>query len=175
MDPAVIAALIATPTAILAACTAYAAGRAQARGAHRGPVDAVRRQHQRDAYALFAKAARSFHASTHPTDVVAIEAAGEDPSRLSGARRKERARQLRRQADVKPLLDAYLVVELEGPKHVAGLAKRVVSHAENVRSNLPVGDIWRPASPWRPDHAALNNAVEAFVAAARDHLNGSRG
>ncbi len=39
------------PPAVLAAVGAYAAGRAQARAAHRGPVDAIRRQHQREAYA----------------------------------------------------------------------------------------------------------------------------
>jgi hypothetical protein len=64
MDPAVIAALITTPTAVIAATAAYAAGRAQARGAHRGPVDAVRRQHQRDAYAELTRAAWSYVSST---------------------------------------------------------------------------------------------------------------
>ncbi|MEU0300627.1 hypothetical protein ABZ252_14320 [Streptomyces sp. NPDC006175] len=54
MDSAGIAALITTLTAVLAAATAYAAGRAPARAAHRGPVDAVRRQHQREAYAALA-------------------------------------------------------------------------------------------------------------------------
>ncbi|MGW2100393.1 hypothetical protein ACWCPX_22355 [Streptomyces olivaceoviridis] len=63
MDPAVTAALITTPTAVLAAAAAYAAGRAQARSAHRGPVDAVRRQHQRDAYAELARATLSYLSS----------------------------------------------------------------------------------------------------------------
>lgn len=53
MDPAVTAALISAPVTVVAAGAAFAAGRAQARGAHRGPVDAVRRQHQHDAYATF--------------------------------------------------------------------------------------------------------------------------
>ncbi|MCW8382430.1 hypothetical protein [Streptomyces justiciae] len=64
MDPAVAAALITTPTAVLASAAAYAAGRAQARSAHRGPVDAVRRQHQRDAYAELSRAALSYLSST---------------------------------------------------------------------------------------------------------------
>ncbi|MDX3067151.1 hypothetical protein PV518_34105 [Streptomyces sp. ND04-05B] len=64
MDPSIAAALITTPTTVLAAAAAYAAGRAQARSAHRGPVDAVRRQQQRDAYAELTRAARSYLAST---------------------------------------------------------------------------------------------------------------
>ncbi|MEV5295377.1 hypothetical protein AB0K64_29635 [Streptomyces sp. NPDC053741] len=64
MDSAIAAALVATPTAALAATAAYAAGRAQARAAQRGPVDAVRRQHQRDAYAAFLRAAWSYLSST---------------------------------------------------------------------------------------------------------------
>lgn len=60
MDPAIIAALITTPTAVIAAAAAYAAGRSQARAAHHGPIDAVRRQHQRDAYADLTRAAWSY-------------------------------------------------------------------------------------------------------------------
>ncbi|MDQ1031433.1 hypothetical protein QF035_009015 [Streptomyces umbrinus] len=60
MDPAIIAAVITTPTAVIAAAAAYAAGRAQARAAHHGPIDAVRRQHQRDAYAALTRAAWSY-------------------------------------------------------------------------------------------------------------------
>ncbi|MGW3653994.1 hypothetical protein [Streptomyces sp. NPDC000878] len=64
MDPAVIAAIITTPTAVIVAAAAYAAGRAQARGAHHGPIDAVRRQHQRDAYADLTRTAWSYLGST---------------------------------------------------------------------------------------------------------------
>ncbi|MFE6639520.1 hypothetical protein ACFVFT_38600 [Streptomyces tendae] len=52
-DPAVIAAVITAFVAVIAAAVAFAAGRMQGRGAHWGPVDAVRRQHQREAYAAF--------------------------------------------------------------------------------------------------------------------------
>jgi hypothetical protein len=64
MDATVTAALITAAAAALGAAPAYAAGRAQARGAHRGPVDAVRRQHQRDAYAELIRAAWHYHAGT---------------------------------------------------------------------------------------------------------------
>lgn len=64
MDPAVAAALVATPSALLAALAAYTAGRAQARSAQRAPIDAVRRQHQRDAYAELIRAAWAYVGST---------------------------------------------------------------------------------------------------------------
>ncbi|GAA2426769.1 hypothetical protein [Streptomyces coeruleofuscus] len=189
MDSTVVAALIAAPTAIIAATAAYAAGRAQARGAHQGPVDAVRREHQRDAYAAFAKAARAFQASTHPQDGVVIRAAGQDPSQLIG-RAGARAAELRSKADNRPLKDAYIVVELEGPKHVAELAESVVSHAASVLNIvchplLPLARMLSlsghgaphhlrlpPLSEIVPRHVALTNVVEAFVVGARDHLNG---
>ncbi|MCX4444807.1 hypothetical protein [Streptomyces albidoflavus] len=55
MDSAVLAALITTPTAAIAAGAAYAAGRAQARGS----VDAVRRVDQRTAYTQLRFTARA--------------------------------------------------------------------------------------------------------------------
>jgi hypothetical protein len=64
MDATVTAALITAAAAALGAAPAYAAGRAQARGAHRGPIEAVRRQHQRDAYAELIRAAWHYHAGT---------------------------------------------------------------------------------------------------------------
>ncbi|MGW1245226.1 hypothetical protein, partial [Streptomyces bobili] len=79
MDSAIIAALISAPVAVVAAAAAYAAGRAQARGAHRGPVDAVRRQHQRDVYAAALAAAHTYlEVLTKALDVsVGDEAGGE--------------------------------------------------------------------------------------------------
>ncbi|MGW5781941.1 hypothetical protein [Streptomyces sp. NPDC003863] len=64
MDPTMIAAIITSPTVVIAAAAAYAAGLRQARGAHRGPVDAVRRQHQRDAYAAMLVTANDFLRNT---------------------------------------------------------------------------------------------------------------
>ncbi|MEU9575570.1 hypothetical protein AB0D62_38240 [Streptomyces massasporeus] len=60
MDPAITAAIVATLTAV----AAYAGARSQARSARRGPIDAVRRQHQRDAYAELTRAAWSYAAIT---------------------------------------------------------------------------------------------------------------
>ncbi|MEV8015264.1 hypothetical protein AB0O76_02660 [Streptomyces sp. NPDC086554] len=53
MDSTITAALIAMPSAVIASVAAYAVGRAQARAAHRGPIEAVRRQHQHEVCAAF--------------------------------------------------------------------------------------------------------------------------
>ncbi|MDI3101841.1 hypothetical protein QJ054_32880 [Streptomyces sp. AN-3] len=66
MDATVTAALIAAPISVLAAAAAFAAGRLQARGAQYGPVDAVRRQHQRDAYATLLAEFNRFAEATAP-------------------------------------------------------------------------------------------------------------
>ena len=78
MDPAVTAALITTPAAILAAAAAYAARSAQGRGS----VDAVRRQQQLEVYAAFLTAARRHRADieealTHAAEIRLARAAGE--------------------------------------------------------------------------------------------------
>ncbi|RST17436.1 hypothetical protein E2C00_32835 [Streptomyces sp. WAC05374] len=133
---------------------------------------------------VFAKAARLFIASTHPRDSVAISVAGEDPSQLLG-RRSTRAWELRRQADIKPLQDAFIVVELEGPRRVAELAGQVVSYAHSTlivigsvqvmgfRLYVTDDDESVRFPDLRSAHAALVAAVQAFMTAARDHLNGS--
>lgn len=128
--------------------------------------------------------------SKHPQNGVVIRAAGQDPSQLIG-RAGARAAELRGKADNKPLKDAYIVVELEGPKHIAELAESVVSHAASVLNIvchplLPLARMLSPSALSRaprhlrlppvsellPRHVALTNAVEAFVVGARDHLNG---
>lgn len=64
MDPAVLAAIVGVPSASLAAAVAYLVGRAQARSVYRGPIDAVRRQHRRDAYAELARVGWSYLSQT---------------------------------------------------------------------------------------------------------------
>ncbi|MEV6654806.1 hypothetical protein [Streptomyces sp. NPDC051219] len=153
MDPAVVAALIAVPTAVVAATAAYAAGRAQAHGAHRGPVDAVRREAQREAYLAFVTAARSFSRDDRIPD------------------------------DLEALRETCAAVELEGPKRIADLARHVVScaesHLEFVRLAYSTRAILirqlRNAAP-SPEvlatYLSLVEAVQGFTDAARDHLNG---
>jgi hypothetical protein len=60
MEPEVIAALISTPALLVTAADAWMAGGAQSRGAYHGPVDAVRRAAQCEAYAVLYRTARRF-------------------------------------------------------------------------------------------------------------------
>ncbi|MEV8228912.1 hypothetical protein AB0P41_23100 [Streptomyces sp. NPDC079167] len=84
MDSAGIAALITTLTAVLAAATAYAAGRAPARAARRGPVDAVRRQHQREAYAALATQAAEHESHRFRVYLGGLDKPGKEPRDRAG-------------------------------------------------------------------------------------------
>ncbi|WP_369149161.1 hypothetical protein [Streptomyces sp. R44] len=136
MDPAVTAALIAAPFAVVAAGAAFAAGRMQARGAHHGPVDAVRRQHQREAYAALLVALQAFEASTslEPCEEQArreFEAAG----LLPGVEQlRMRMLELVAEGAIDPVRSAAAVVELEGPAEVAAAASNATEQASTVRS-----------------------------------------
>jgi hypothetical protein len=99
MDASVIAALITTPTAVLAAGAAYAAGRAQGRGS----VNAIRRQHQRESYADLVGAAHAL--------VREVRTWKEGETTLAVA--KERIRNLQPEVD-----RAAAIVSLEGPSHL---------------------------------------------------------
>ncbi|MFE1909427.1 hypothetical protein ACFW96_38035 [Streptomyces gardneri] len=181
MDPAVIAAVVATPTALIAAGAAYAAGRRQALGAQRGPVDAVRRQHQRDAYAAFLTAANTYADATDWSQCT--RRARQEITDTRGPAIREavelRAREMRFQAA--PLLDAVrsplAVVSLEGPAHVAELAQRAREAAFDVgivaaRAARTAGAFWETKDETLDRHRALKDSIEAFTVAARDHLNG---
>ncbi|MEU9125964.1 hypothetical protein AB0C96_40190 [Streptomyces sp. NPDC048506] len=178
MDPQVIAAVVASPTALIAAAAAYMAGRHQARGAHRGPVDAVRRQHQRDAYAAFLQAAETYAYGTRRTVTIAQARAeiatvqgSVDPAVVDA-----RAVVLRAEAaEGDDALRATLpVVQLEGPEHVAVLAQEVASAAFQIRLAARQRDYSDAASVQaaRDEHVHLTTAIAAYVTAARDHLNG---
>jgi hypothetical protein len=184
MDPAVAAALIATPTAALAAVAAYAAGRAQGRAA----VDAVRRQHQREAYAALNIAARRYwrdtaERATKPRVHRDLHLAGEDLPSV---------------ADVN---EAVVMVALEGPDHLGTLAECVAMSAEALATMLRVdadgfansseemvverergGHFYMPVQIEGGErlevkidpasaHEDLRQATEDFGRAARRHLN----
>ncbi|MEV4937606.1 hypothetical protein [Streptomyces zaomyceticus] len=177
MDPAVTAALIAAPVAIIAAAAAYAAGRAQARGARLGPVDAVRRQHQRDAYANFAIAARAFADSTSPSASHVIRAAGQDPSALTRDQRITLAATLRRTTQMSDLTSTYMILALEGPPKIADLAAAITEAAVNVRvtvNRVPPAMTSDPPHDPLYLHTVLMTALQAFMEGASAHLNGQR-
>jgi hypothetical protein len=188
MDSAVIAALITTPTAVLAAAAAYAAGRAQARAAHRGPVDAVRRQHQRDAYAAFLVAAYSYADQTSEVTCQheAERASGDEWGSLDIPQQLHRADVIRAAASADPLRAPGSVVYLEGPEHIGELAAEVqrLAYQVHMESRImaelsPQGLFDQPlifldGEPLDPRaaHRRLMDAINGYASAARDHLNG---
>ncbi|MDF3142137.1 MULTISPECIES: hypothetical protein [unclassified Streptomyces] len=170
MDPAVIAALITTPTAVLAAAVAYAAGRAQARAAHRGPVDAVRRQHQREAYAALVAEVAKYE--NHMFRVYL--------GTINPGMQRHWNDTLTTQ-DNEALVFAAAAVRLEGPLHLADLA-----HGLELASNHVYGAVLElqhaedpVASPannkFDERHNTLKERAKTFVEAASAHLNNSRG
>ncbi|MFB7188656.1 hypothetical protein ACFCZT_25820 [Streptomyces sp. NPDC056230] len=187
MDPAITAALISTPVALFAAAAAYGAGRVQGRATYQGPVDAVRRQHQRDAYAALLGTANSYVRQTNWG-----ECSRQACDRLGicyppRERREEADRQacrVRAEVPIEPLRLAAAVVELEGPEQIAAIAGRI----ENAAHSVHVRALWGEAphtffdildgNPAPDDdhnhHLDLLNAVHAFTEAARAHLNDSQ-
>ncbi|MFF3951523.1 hypothetical protein ACFYYN_43055 [Streptomyces sp. NPDC001902] len=123
MESEVLAALIATPTVLVTAAAAWAAGRAQSRGTYHGAVDAVRREGQRQAYADLYRAANQFMRTWEAADE-ALMIMG--PAR-EGMETPEEVRAL-----FPPLVKAHYLVEqaadmvrLEGPEDLARLAERL--------------------------------------------------
>ncbi|MCL7430368.1 hypothetical protein [Streptomyces sp. YS415] len=136
-----------------------------------------------------------------PQYVAPPPAVGRDPSQVGRELQQAAGRMLRLNADVKPLQDAYVVVELEGPTQVAERARRVISTAEGIRmlTSRPYHQISlsliarlggvvdarlvaaltdaharliRDHAALTDAHAELTAAVTAFLTAARNHLNG---
>ncbi|MEU9426244.1 hypothetical protein AB0D87_25960 [Streptomyces sp. NPDC048342] len=184
MDSSVLAALISAPVALLASAAAYAAGRAQGRGAYQGPVAAVRRQHQREAYAALVTAANTYITQTEwgvclqeARNQVGIAAFTDDSLEQEVNRRAARVRAT---VPVEPLRAAASVVFLEGPEHIAELAGTIVNRADQVRSHARAGngpggvldELMAGRQPEVPAAYRLIQAIDAFTDAARSHLNG---
>ncbi|MFD5583309.1 hypothetical protein CFC35_10265 [Streptomyces sp. FBKL.4005] len=181
MDPTVTAAIIAVPATVITAAAAYAAGRAQARGAHRGPIDAVRRQHQRDAYAAFLAALQAYQAATvwdtcYERAEADVLATGAPPSASLAEVVAERARMHVLTVSVDELMRTGATVDLEGPEDVAAAAMITVGAARQIRMVAR----W-PFSSYDDHvtvvdaHERLGLAISGFVKVARAHLNGAAG
>lgn len=180
----ILAALVPTPVAVIAAAAAYAAGRAQARGAHRGPIDAVRRQHQRDAYAAFLNAANVYAEATswrRCTDqaIQDLLAVGQPPlEELT----ENGACALAGAASRQQLTATAAVVDLEGPEHITVLSGELTRAARDVEKAARTHGLLRPSNayddPQRPtlrgSHQILQEAIHAFTSVARQHLNSGR-
>ncbi|MFC9227378.1 hypothetical protein ACFTZI_00010 [Streptomyces decoyicus] len=170
MDSAVIAAFITTPTAVLAAAAAYAAGRAQARAAHRGPVDAIRRQHQREAYAALVAETAKYERHMYRVYLGTIE-----------PRMQSHWNDTLSTQDGEALVFAAAAVRLEGPAHVAELARGIERASDQVYGAvLELQDAEDPVmSPayakYEERDNILTDRAKAFVEAASAHLNSSDG
>ncbi|MEU9522793.1 hypothetical protein [Streptomyces sp. NPDC048224] len=183
MDSTVTAAVIAVPTALFAAIAAYAGARAQARSAHRGPVDAVRRQHQRDAYAGFLSALQAYEAATvwdtcYGQASHEASASGFSPSNPGwSAFAHGRARDLLATASLDEVMRTGAVVDLEGPDPIAASAKITVGMARQFQRQARLSSA--PPAVQRDTlitaHDQFSLAMQGFVTAARAHLNSADG
>ncbi|MBB4717799.1 hypothetical protein BJ965_007681 [Streptomyces luteogriseus] len=169
--------LLQALVAVLAAAAAYAAGRAQASGARRGPVDAVRRQHQRDAYAAFLKAARQYERATRFADLA--RAAQADNNGLELDRQALLREVVRRRAwiSLEPIAETLPVVQLEGPKMLAVYAQEAADAAERLaqvaQTLLPAFAFGDVQKQFEQDTANLHTRITHFTVEARAFLDDS--
>ncbi len=177
MDPAVTAALISAPVTITAAGAAFAAGLMQGRAARRGPVGAVRRQHQRDAYATLLAA---LHAYENESDPHACEDQARAEFRASGAHYTpedlaRRMLELVAAVPIKEVLKAQALVELEGPEHVASASAEAMTAVCDVHFGAVHADRRESINAAERDvlseHGKLYPALSEFTAAASAELN----
>ncbi|MFE1892672.1 hypothetical protein [Streptomyces microflavus] len=179
MDPAVTAALIAAPVAITAAGAAFAAGLVQGRAAQRGPVDAVRRQHQRDAYATFLAALHTYEREAEfgvceRLAQAEFQAAGVQPTPTD---LNSRTLELVAKVPIKEVLARAAVVELEGPEPVADAGVEAMLavcevHYSAVASNTALNDRVRNVLS---EHDEVYPALKKFTELASVELNRAAG
>jgi hypothetical protein len=155
------AALIGAPAVIVTAIAAWSAGRASGRGAHRGPVDAVRRAAQRDAYSALLAAARRLEQAVDASNAILPD------------RRPVVDTQEARQA-VTALPHAGDLVLLEGPDALTGPTERLLSAEEQIyAASLVWGNPLGPPTQYDAETVRqYHGAVADFVTEARRHLNG---
>lgn len=155
------AALIGAPAVVVTAIAAWSAGRASGRGAHRGPVDAVRRAAQRDAYSALLAAARRLEQAVDASNAVL-------PDRrpvVDDEEAREAARALQDAADL---------VFLEGPDALTGPTELLLSAGKHVyAASLVWGNPLGPPAQYDIELVGqYREAVADFVIEARRHLNG---
>lgn len=183
MDSAIVAALISAPVTVVAAGAAFAAGRVQGRGAYHGPVDAVRRQHQREAYARLVSAAQTYvRQTTRPLVLQELIREDATQARQMGEQALlERVHDRCSNADASPVQDAVALITIEGPHEVAVLANNVYLGALGLKNNFVRDWLTRQEQPmsltaWLEQdiesHQALHTDLSKFTQAASSHLNG---
>ncbi|MFD5574735.1 hypothetical protein [Streptomyces cadmiisoli] len=133
-------------------------------------MDAIRRQHQREAYATLVAEVAKFENMLFRAHIVTIS-----------PRMRHQRNDILATEDGEALVFAVAAVRLEGPAHLADLAHRI-----ELASNHLCGAVLElqhtadpAASPairmFEERHNALKNRAKMFVEAASTHLNGTSG
>ncbi|MGW3447349.1 hypothetical protein [Streptomyces sp. NPDC001076] len=133
MDATIVAALVAVPTALVAAGAAYAAGRR----AHAGAVDAVRRPQQREAYLRLSEEARTYLAGADRATIYHRHWPTPDPSdpdlRLAALGELIVFHTTNTEA-FEPVQKAQTLVALEGAKKVARASRELLQRLEELKA-----------------------------------------
>lgn len=173
MDPSITAAIISAPVAVVAAVASFAAGRLQARGAHRGPVDAVRRQHQRDAYAALLATSNALWVKNSPARLLTqarIELSGS--TGITPMEIHDQAAAIALRTSVDEVFSAMAVVSLEGPEEVVDAANAIFTAIGELQKAWSLARANHSLAVADPEHHNLAKAISQFTAVASLHLNG---
>ncbi|MFJ6558118.1 hypothetical protein ACIQNT_38760 [Streptomyces luteogriseus] len=188
MESEVIAALIGAPTVLVTAAAAWIAGRLQSRGAYHGPVDAVRRAAQRDAYADLYRTGRRFIEAWEEAEAAVERAPRAIPPSSDPLVTPDVRRLLDGMFEAQEALEhAADMVRLEGPTSLAEIADRIWASASRL-GGQQLGPRWgrtrtRPLFDTyidSPEHnrerneamSEFGDAHRGLLPAAREYLNG---
>lgn len=176
-DPTVVGSLITGAVAFVAAGVAFAAGRMQGRGAHWGPVDAVRRQHQREVYAALLAALSDYVGATYWDMVTARATQDRVMAGLTPDDGPVRVMAFWHVMSIPlhPIHRACGVVYLEGPDGIADAAV-VALNAANIVYQAAVRGATNPeevqtVNAYRDAHDHLAEVTNGFAGMARTQLN----
>lgn len=182
-DPAVVAALVALPVAVLASVASFAAGSLQGRGAYRGPVDAVRRQHQREAYAAFLAALWTYSNATNWDGILGYTQMSRAAAGLAANEGEERTHAFLQLSGIptQQVHTTLSLVFLEGPDVIAGAANEATAAVQGVHQAALAGahNAGTPTDnelidAYRAAHFKLYERINEFALLARKHLNSKR-
>lgn len=183
MEAEVIAAIVGAPTVLVTAVASYMAGRLQAKAALKGPVSAIRRQHQREAYAALVREVDAFELRVSRTRAF-TDVIHADPARARSEGNEwilqQVAERCAENAETHTVSSAVSLVNVEGPEKVndaclgvssavAALFGRIVSDRfKSLTGDITLRDFLEAELEIFND---LHEARRRFVRAAQDHLN----
>jgi hypothetical protein len=180
VDPAIVAALVAVPSALVAAAAAYAAGRRQAKGAHAGAVDAVRRPHQREAYLRLSDEARTYLTKAR-RDTVYGELLWGGLNFFDSAITTDALNQLlrehrRRMVPLAPVERAQTLVAMEGAREVVQSSRDLLSALKAVetkvdRDGIGVGTRLLDLNEWLEGDQDVMEQAQQALAGFEDAVN----